>query len=209
MHFPIPIFFISTVLFVSYLAFKRNKQTKNQERTNEAFLERERHANSTRRKDISNLNYLRISLETLPIAEYDDEELYSHEAILQKLCQKNILNLSMYSNTDLKLMYGPANLEELSACDENYHTLSSTLSAYAKRETALSRPDAAIAILEYAMVLHIDNSQIYLLLADLYKQQNTPEKIQNIIDVLSKMEADEFEHSFASRLLPKIREFLF
>lgn len=208
MRLPIPIFFISVVLFTAYLAFKRKKQTDNQQHANEAFLERERLANSTRRKDISNLDYLRISLETLPIAEYDDEELHSHEAAIQKLAGQNILNLSMYSNTDLKMMYGPANLEELSACDDNYHMLSSTLFAYANREAVLGRPDAAIAILEYAMALQIDSSQIYLLLADLYNQQGTPENIQNIVSVLAQMEATESGHAFASRLLPKIRELL-
>ena len=40
MNFPIPVFFISSVVFVLFLAMKRGKQTRRQENTNEAFLER-------------------------------------------------------------------------------------------------------------------------------------------------------------------------
>lgn len=106
----------------------------------------------------------------------------------------------MYSNTDLKLMYGPANLNELSECDNNYHLLSDTLLNYAERENTLQRYEAAISILEYAMSLRIDSSRIYLMLARLYDEQNTPEKIQNIFHALSSM-----DDSFTSHVLPKLR----
>ena len=132
---------------------------------NEAFLERERRANATRKKDISNLDYLPFSADTLPIAEYSDDKLASFEAVLKNLSGQKIINLSMYSNTDLKLMYGPANLNDLSEYDENYHVLSDTLLSYALRELELGRETAAAAVLEYAVELRIDSSRIYLTLA--------------------------------------------
>lgn len=200
MNFPIPVFFISSVVFVLFLAMKRGKQTRRQENTNEAFLERERQANATRKKDISNLNYLPYTADALLLDEDADEELSQYVKILKDLSGRKILNLSMYSNTDLKLMYGPANLNELSECDNNYHLLSDTLLNYAERENTLQRYEAAISILEYAMSLRIDSSRIYLMLARLYDEQNTPEKIQDIFHALSSM-----DDSFTSHVLPKLR----
>ena len=200
MNFPIPVFFISSVVFVLFLAMKRGKQTRRQENTNEAFLERERQANATRKKDISNLNYLPYTADALLLDEDPDEELSQYVKILKDLSGRKMLNLSMYSNTDLKLMYGPANLNELSECDNNYHQLSDTLLNYAERENTLQRYEAAISILEYAMSLRIDSSRIYLMLARLYDEQNTPEKIQNIFHALSSM-----DDSFTSHVLPKLR----
>ncbi len=200
MNFPIPVFFISSVVFVLFLAMKRGKQTRRQENTNEAFLERERQANATRKKDISNLNYLPYTADALLLDEDADEELSQYVKILKDLSGRKMLNLSMYSNTDLKLMYGPANLNELSECDNNYHLLSDTLLNYAERENTLQRYEAAISILEYAMSLRIDSSRIYLMLARLYDEQNTPEKIQDIFHALSSM-----DDSFTSHVLPKLR----
>ena len=156
-------------------------------------------ANATRKKDISALPYLSFSTDTLPVGEFADDELYSCETVLQNLTDQKIINLSMYTNTDLKLMYGPANLADLSSYDENYHLLTTTLLAYARREVELDRIDAAVTILEYAMSLALDVSQIYLLLAELYQKQNTPEKIQDITDALFVM-----DESFSSLVLPKL-----
>lgn len=202
MRFPIPVFLFAFILFTAILAVRRQRQTTKQEQANEAFLERERMANATRKKDISSLDYLSFTVQRLPIAEYSDEKLAEYESILTNLSSKKIINLSGYSNTDLKLMYGPANFNDLSEFDENYQTLSDTLFAYAKRETELDRTDSAITILEYAMELKIDSSQIYLLLAKLYQTLQTTEKIQTIIDTVSSM-----DESFASFVLPKLNAF--
>lgn len=202
MNFPIPVFFISFVLFVIFFSFRRSRQTKIQEEANEAFLERERLANTTRKKDISNLDYLPYTADGLAFSARSDETLTKLKAVLQELSGKKIINLSAYSNTDLKLMYGPANLNALTEYDDNYHMLSSALLDYAQREAELEEYDGAISVLEYAMDLKIDSSRIYLLLAELYQKQRTPEKIQTIENVLSKM-----DKSFSSHVLPKLTAF--
>ncbi len=199
MHLPIPVFFIAFAVFVVILAVKRSRQTRHQENTNEAFLERERQANTTRKKDISNLDYLPFSADALPLGRLSDEEISKYEKILKNLTGKRIINLSQYSNTDLKLMYGPANLNDLSEYDDNYHTLAETLLNYAGRMASLQQYGDAIKILEYAMKLRIDSSQIYLMLARLYREQHSPEKIKEIEDAVSSMDA-----SFASYVLPKL-----
>lgn len=199
MRYPIPVFLFAFILFTAVLAIKRGKHTAKQEEANESFLERERLANATRKKDISGLSYLTFSTEKLPIASYDDPKLFEYEAILQKLSSKRIINLSKYSNTDLKLMYGPANFNELSEYDDNWNELSATLYHYACRELELGRKEDAVRILEYAVESKLDSSQIYLLLARLYQEQNQPERLQTMKEALSSM-----DESFRSFVLTKL-----
>lgn len=194
-----PFFLIAFIIFTAVLAVKRQQQTRAQDEVDEAFVERERKANATRKQDISRLNYLPFHTQALPMGQIGDADIASYEAALSALSDKRIINLSSYSNTDLKLMYGPANLDELTEYDENYHTLSVTLFNYADRARELNHPEAAIQILEYAMSLSIDSSHIYLLLAELYLEKNMPEKIDGIRDAVSSM-----EESLQKLVLPKL-----
>ncbi len=199
MRLPIPIIFIWFIIFIVYLAFKRTKQTQNQQNANQSFLERERLANNTRKKDISGLNYLPFTTDRLPDSVSSDEKLNIIESELKELSNQKIINLSQYSNTDLKLMYGPANLPALSEYDDNYHRLAALFLDYASRQLELCDTSAAIAALEYAAELRIQSSRIYLLLAELYLKQGTPEKINTIRDTVSSM-----EEPFRRLVLPKL-----
>ncbi len=201
MRFPIPFFFVCFVLFTVFLAYKRSRQTQNQDHANTSFLERERLANATRKKDISGLDYLPFSAAGLPDCLLEDEELASLELVFKDLSDQKIIDLSAYSNTDLKLMYGPANLTALTEYDDNYHLLSTSLTAYAARLRELGDTKDATAVLEYAMQLRISIRSVYLMLAELYMQQNRPEKIQDIRNVLSTM-----EESFSSHVLARLED---
>ena len=199
MQFPIPVFFIAFVLFLLYLAYRRNKQTQDQQDRNEAFLERERLANATRKKDISGLAFLPFSAEQINFSPNSDETLLACEETLKELSSKKIINLSMYSNTDLKLMYGPANLNDLTEYDDNYQSLADALRTYAQRASELNFDDSAISALECAMRLKIDDSRIYVLLAELYKKHRQEEKIEDIRNALSSMD-EKFARSTLSKL---------
>ena len=105
--------YITIIICCSFLALcfvvsrnvSRFKKTHGQGREN--LLERESEANSVRKADISSLPYIRIPLDTLPLTALS---ACGHAELADKLCtlsEKKILNLSMYTNTDLKLMYGP------------------------------------------------------------------------------------------------------
>ena len=199
MRFPIPVFLIALIILCSILAWKRQKQTRAQEELNEAFLERERLANATRRQDISGLAYLPFDIHAVPAAPVSDPVLTDSYEKMASLQDQKILNLSAFSNTDLKLMYGPANLNDLTLFDENYHLLSTSLFSYAEKLVELGYEDTAVKTLEYAMSLSVDSSRVYLMLADLYEKQNTPEKIQDIRNAL-----DSMDEPFRSHVLAKL-----
>ena len=115
------------IFFVCMFAYLRHKSTAAEEAAAESFWKRENEANHTRRKDISGLPYITIPLADFPMGIYDNPELRKCEETLQSLAGQKILNLGGKTNTDLKLEYGVANLETLSACDENYTTLCRTI----------------------------------------------------------------------------------
>ncbi len=187
-HISIPIGLPLFLIVGSLIAHSRHKHKSSQSKTMEDFFERERLANSTRKQDISHLDYMVLDLSLLPMGKTQDPSIKILEDTLTELSQKQILDLSDKSNTDLKMMYGPANLDTLWECDDNYHALSQTLLEYAKGLSDLGFSREAITVLEYASSLQIDISQIYLLLAELYQKNGCPEKISGIYAALDAMD---------------------
>ena len=107
------------IFFIFLFAYLRKKSSAIQTNAEEEFWARENEANRTRRQDISGLPYITILFENFPMGIYDNSEIKACEETLTGLSEKKILNLGGQSNTDLKLKYGPANLETLTECDDN------------------------------------------------------------------------------------------
>ena len=99
--------FIFVVFLFSYL---RKRSTREQREAQEQFWQRENEANHTRRQDISGLPYINIPLEQFPVGIFEDDALKEDEKKLLALSEKKILNLGGITNTELKLLYGAANL---------------------------------------------------------------------------------------------------
>lgn len=169
------------IFFIFLIAYLRKKSSARQTDVEEEFWARENEANHTRRKDISGLPYITIPLENFPMGIYDNSEIKACEETLTDLSGKKILNLGGQSNTDLKLKYGPANLETLTDCDDNYALLCRTVVSYAQALLALGHKAEAKTVLETGITCGIDHSQNYLLLADLYLEAEDTESFQTLL----------------------------
>ena len=121
------IFLAVFIIFVLILNFAIHKNNHSQENVQEQFWENERQANFTRRKDIHILNYLTIPIEKIPQNLHTDAE-----KTLVRLSSDKMLNLSGITNTELKLEYGAANLDELSSYDANFTEFVSAVNTYAQ-----------------------------------------------------------------------------
>ena len=121
------VFLAIFIVFLLYINFLMHKNKRAQENLEKQFWDRERSANFTRKKDISNLNYLIITEDKIPQNLTTDAK-----KSLETLCGQKMLNLSSMSNTDLKLEYGVANLDELSACDDRFSTFERNAAIYAQ-----------------------------------------------------------------------------
>jgi hypothetical protein len=161
-------FFFATIL-ICFLIAKSKIGTKDE---TQSLRSRETEANAVRRKDISALAYIRIPVGELPLDALLSHNLKKLHDTLLSLSEKNILNLSAYTNTDLKMMYGPANLEELSGCDENFTILIRTLQKAGEKLAEENDNTSAMKFLEYAVSIGSDISGTYELLGRLYLADN-------------------------------------
>jgi len=175
-----PVIFICFILFIMWFRVKSKKASKMEQNSKEDFLRREHEANLTRKKDISNLDYIVIPEEDLPFTETNDEEEAMLQDNLRKAMSKKILNLSGISNTDLKLEYGYANLEALSQYDQNFTLLARTLNTWGQRLHELSYNEEAVAVLSFAVSIKSDIRATWQLLAQLYAESGSTAKIQEM-----------------------------
>lgn len=176
------------LVILGIFSILRSRSTRSFKAKQEAFWEKEQRANLTRKKDISNLDYIQIPLDTFPIGQYPDPALTELEATLTHLSSRQILNLSGISNTDLKLMYGAANLPVLSDCDANFIVLARAIAAYGKRLAELGHPQEAIRVLEFGVSCKTDISTNYTLLGSLYRENGQEDKVGQLAETVRNMD---------------------
>ena len=159
-----------------------HKSNKSIDESEENFWDRERAANTTIRRDITDLPYITIPLDKFPLdfeAGSDGATLISD---LKSLSEKKILNLTDKTNTDLKLEYGLNNLETMQEIGENYDKLTIIIRDIASLLMEQNRIDEAVRILEYGVSIRSDISANYTMLGDCYIKQNQERKIQTLIE---------------------------
>lgn len=137
-------------------------------KTWDSFWKRESQSNLTLPQDISQLDYIDFSGVTLPFAKFSDEQLTQYERQILDLRDQKILNLNNFSNTDLKLQYGAANLGSLTRYDQNFILLVRTLNQWGHRLYDLSHPSEARKVLEFAVSVGSDIKATYELLLHIY-----------------------------------------
>lgn len=167
----IPIFAI-VIAFVIWLNFVANRASRRDEDRKRAFWERENAANSVRKQSLDGLPYIHIPEDLLP-ADVTDSAFAAHEAAarITRLRENDavIVNLTGYSNTDLKMEYGAANLSVLTEYDANYTTLVTALQECGNALYEDGRFEEAARVLEFAAETGTDVSACYRLLIDLYR----------------------------------------
>lgn len=191
------------IIACSIFAYLRKKQTRHQNNAEDSFLEKEQKANLTRRKDISGLPYITIPLDKFPIGICENDSIRECENTLQTLSDKKILNLGAKTNTELKLEYGLANLNILTEYEQNFNTLCQTLLSYATALMQAEQDAAAQTVLEYGIEIGSDMSQNFLLLADLYRTNGTPERISELIE-----KAEQLDSLMKNSILDKLNQIL-
>ena len=168
---------LALVLVVfGWIGVKRSLASRQEKATIDSFWNREDRANSTRKQDISQLEYITIPLDSLPFKETNDTKLSEYQETVKNLAEYKILNLTGISNTDLKLQYGAANLEVLSLADQRFTTLARTISGWGNYLYDRGYIPEARQVLEFGISCRTDVSANYITLAKIYKESD-PERI--------------------------------
>lgn len=187
MKFP---FLTSVLLFCGVLAYTIKRSNARREDEEEEFWERERQANATRRKSLDGLDYISVPIESLPVSLHtDDETIMEYINTLTDLSSVPIVNLTGYSNTDLKLEYGAPNIDLLSLYDQRYTTLVSTLQRWADKLDEYGETEAVKTILEFAVSTRSDVSKSYKRLASIYNAEGNIEAIQKLLPIAQSLKS--------------------
>lgn len=169
------------VICVLFSIALRSSRRKEQD-IDHAFWEREQRANFTRKKSLDDLDYITIPEKLLTMKpDVMTEETACCLRDLRDLSTSRIVNLTGLTNTDLKLKYGTANINILSDYDFHYTNLVTLLQKLAEQLHDSLEDALAVEVLEFAVSTRTDISKSYYLLAELYREMGTPEKIEHLI----------------------------
>jgi hypothetical protein len=111
----------------------------------------------------------------------EDEKAREYKELLTYLSTQPVVNLTGFTNTDLKLEYGTANITPLSQYDQNYTVLVRTLQQWADLLLESGLTEDAETVLAYAVSIGTDVSHTYYALAKIYDDRKEYDKIADLI----------------------------
>lgn len=178
MKYPV---FASFIIFILLVRHNIRRNRRIEENSEKAFWDRERKANEVRRKPLDDLVYVKPDMSSFPMdVMADDPEVKECRELLKTLEDEKIVNLTGMTNTDLKLRYGVANLKTLTEYDDRYTLLVQTIQKWADRLWENGYTKEAIPLLEEQVRIHADITSAYRKLAVYYRDNNMPEKIEEL-----------------------------
>lgn len=174
--------FSSFTIFCIIFSIALYRTKRIEQNLDQDFWQREQKANFTRKKSLDNLNYITIPEEILQMKpDCMTSEIENCLRDLNDLSAFKIVNFTGYTNTDLKLEYGTANINILSDYDFHYTNLVTLLQKLAELLHDVLEDALAIKTLEFAVSTGTDVSKSYYLLAQLYQEAGKSEKIEELI----------------------------
>ncbi len=177
-----------------WVRYESHYRLKKEQDIEEAFWKREREANSVRKKSIEDLDYIKIP-DSLPFDVYDDGiNIPDIINTVRRLQNEKVVNLSGYTNTDLKYMYGTANITPLSEYDENYTLLVTALQKWADILLANGYEKDAISIMEFMVSTKSDISKTYKILGEYYKTHSMDDKFEELIESAKEIKSSTGNH---------------
>ncbi|MBQ9580156.1 MAG: hypothetical protein IJR23_03175 [Lachnospiraceae bacterium] len=160
----------------------RARAVKKDQKKRDDFFQKESEANSVKKRDISALPYI-VPDEALLNTDSSDPKINELLSELKTFKDKKILNLTGISNTDLKLKYGTANITELSECDDNFTSYCKVLYSIGNAYNEIGDTVSARRFLEYAVGIRTDITDNYVLLANIYRDNNELNRIDDLINI--------------------------
>lgn len=180
-------FLFAFLIFIAVLTFKIKSSNRQQRKTTKQFWDHEAEANATRKQSLDTITFITIPLERLPMDNHEDATLMEHQNSIISLSKEKIANFSGLSNTELKLQYGAANLDEVASYDQNYMHLLRILYQWGADLYEKGLITEAKSVLEYGVACKTDISKHYTLLAEIYKAENCPRKINDLITIAESL----------------------
>lgn len=190
----IPVASILLLIFILWLQYEIRKGGKVSKKSLDLFWSKEHDSNLARRKDISQLEYLNVTLDHLPMEDYEDDTINSYRDTIKKYAERKMINLSGKTNTELKFEYGVANFNLLSSYDNNYTAFVSMLQKWAGRLKDRGYISDAQAVLEFSIFsCFTDVTNAYRMLVEIYHRQNNSDQMDALIEIIHKTQIKDKE----------------
>lgn len=175
------------LIWVFVLHFKLSHSRSQEEQASSSFWERERKANFTRKQPLPVEDYIKLPIDKLPFSKTAILEEQTIQQQLLDLSKEPILNVSGMTNTDIKLTYGSGNFTLISEYDQNFQILQKLLTQWGVLLLERQERKAAKTILEYLISLGCDISKPYLLLADIYQEEQDYIAIKDLMNTVENL----------------------
>jgi tetratricopeptide (TPR) repeat protein len=180
-NIPIPSIFICFLIFCAWIHYERHRTTRKYRRASRTFWDREDEANHTKNKDISNLSLFAPDKDRIPMPITEDENISYYQERVQICLTKPMMDLSAFTNTDLKLAYGTGNFKTLSEYDENFNVFLMNLSNLGKAYRTAGMLRESAGTYEQCIASGSDKSTDYKSLAYAYAMTENHGKLQDLI----------------------------
>lgn len=187
-NIPFPSLFVCFLIFIGWLHYEKRKASRKESRLSEQFWQREEEANRTRNKDISQLPLFHMEEYRIPMPQSEDENVCYYQKQVKNSLALPMMDLSGYSNTDLKLAYGVGNFKTLSDYDENFNVFLMNMSNLGKAYFEAGLFEEAETVFRLCLESGSAKSTDYKALARVYSAMGAPGKISALI---TEIEASE------------------
>ncbi|MBQ5431500.1 MAG: hypothetical protein IIU28_07610 [Lachnospiraceae bacterium] len=187
------------------LAIRLAKIRKHQSETENAFWNREKQADTAVDRDLNSLTYITIPLDKFPLHFSEDEAVIMIEEALEEIATHRLLNLNGKTNTDLKIEYGPGNLDTVQQMGDDFSQMTILLCDYAKCLMEVERYHDALTVLSFGASVRSDISTNYMLMGDCYQALHQERKIPAVIEQVKSLHL-LLEHKILDYLEPMVPE---
>ncbi len=183
------------IVFIIWLHYEIKKSSTLMQESSDEFWNREAKANITRKQPINDLEYINVNTTLLDeLSRVSDDDVSAYAETLRELSTAKIVNLTGYTNTDLKLKYGAANLTALSEYDANFIKLVNTVYRLGSKLRNLGEESLAREIFEYGISVGSDVSGNFIELGNIYKDLGETDKLDSLIITASSLTTLNKQH---------------
>lgn len=157
------------------------------------LLEKEHATQFVRSKDLPQDLFIQVDSKAFPTVTHEACETVYHKLVHHM--SQPMVNLKGYSNLDLKRLYGPQIVDQVSGYERNYFEFMDILFKYGKILYDNHYIKEAQGVLEQGILYHCDLSKCYLLLLQIYKEQQDEVALSRLKNVVEEeMKNSPFLH---------------
>ena len=182
------VIFASFTVFGIWLSYQLRKNSKLNEKASSDFWQEESMANSVRKKQLEESDFVLFPFDKLPAEEsFSPEPVPDCFTVLKELSDKKMVNLNGISNTEVKKRFGVANLAILTEYDTNYEIFAKNIYLLCQHLYDIGRKEEALMLSEETILTGTDSLSHYKLIIQIYREQGNlagiswlEEKAENI-----------------------------